>query len=79
MSALDNVALAPIKVREAPRATSRPALLARVHLPDEADVYPDELSGGQQQRVAIARAPVGEFFSSAVPDRVERFLRRMQG
>jgi polar amino acid transport system ATP-binding protein len=150
LSALDNVALAPIKVRKTPRAEAYDqarALLARVHLPDKADAYPDELSGGQQQRVAIARAlamepalmlydeptsaldpetvgevlavmqelaetgmtsvvvthemgfarraadavifmdqgriahqaPVTEFFSSAVPDRVERFLRRMQG
>jgi ABC-type polar amino acid transport system ATPase subunit len=30
--------------------------LARVHLADKADVYPDLLSGGQKQRVAIARA-----------------------
>jgi polar amino acid transport system ATP-binding protein len=150
LSALDNVALAPIKVRKTPRTQAYAqahALLARVHLPDKADAYPDELSGGQQQRVAIARAlamepalmlydeptsaldpetvgevlavmqeladggmtsivvthemgfarraadvvifmdqgriahqaPVREFFSSAVPDRVERFLRRMQG
>ena len=150
LSALDNVALAPIRVRGVARAAAYDqarALLARVHLPDKADAYPDELSGGQQQRVAIARAlamepalmlydeptsaldpetvgevlavmqelaeggmtsivvthemgfarraadavifmdggriahqaPVGEFFSDAVPDRVERFLRRMQG
>jgi polar amino acid transport system ATP-binding protein len=150
LSALDNVALAPIRVRGVPRAAAYEqarSLLARVHLPDKADAYPDELSGGQQQRVAIARAlamepalmlydeptsaldpetvgevlavmqeladggmtsivvthelgfarraadavifmdqgriahqdSVGAFFSGAVPDRVERFLRRMQG
>ena len=149
LSALDNVALAPIKVHNTPRAQAYEqarALLARVHLPDKADAFPDELSGGQQQRVAIARAlamepdlllfdeptsaldpeTVGEvlavmqeladggmtsivvthemgfarraadavifmdqgriahqaavtdFFSSAVPERVERFLRRME-
>ncbi len=59
MTALDNVAFGPIKVRgaakEAARARAR-ELLARVGLSDKADVYPAQLSGGQQQRVAIARA-----------------------
>jgi polar amino acid transport system ATP-binding protein len=59
LSALDNIALAPIRVRglskEAARARAH-ELLERVHLPDKADAWPDELSGGQQQRVAIARA-----------------------
>lgn len=59
MTALKNVALAPIKVRGLPeneaydRATD---LLKKVGLADKADVYPNSLSGGQQQRVAIARA-----------------------
>jgi polar amino acid transport system ATP-binding protein len=149
LSALDNIALAPIRVRRTPKAQAREqarALLDRVHLPDKADAYPDELSGGQQQRVAIARAlamhpllmlfdeptsaldpetvgevlnvmqelaetgmtsivvthelgfarraanevifmdegqiahraPVEDFFSNAVPERVERFLNRMR-
>jgi polar amino acid transport system ATP-binding protein len=59
LSALENIALAPIRVRGLPPAEARAqaqALLDRVHLPDKADAYPDELSGGQQQRVAIARA-----------------------
>jgi len=59
LSALDNIALAPTKVRGEPIARARErahALLAKVHLPDKADAFPDELSGGQQQRVAIARA-----------------------
>lgn len=59
LSALDNVALAPIRVKgEAPEAARTRArrLLAKVHLPEKADAFPDELSGGQQQRVAIARA-----------------------
>jgi polar amino acid transport system ATP-binding protein len=149
LSALDNIALAPIRVRRTPPAQAREqahALLDRVHLPDKADAFPDELSGGQQQRVAIARAlamepdlmlfdeptsaldpetvgevlgvmqelaeagmtsivvthelgfarraanevifmdagriahraPVDDFFSDAIPDRVERFLSRMR-
>ena len=59
LSALENVALAPMKVnRESPADARERArhLLAKVHLPDKAHAYPDELSGGQQQRVAIARA-----------------------
>ncbi len=59
MTVLQNITLAPIKVRgltpaEAER-TAR-ALLERVRIPDKASVYPANLSGGQQQRVAIARA-----------------------
>jgi polar amino acid transport system ATP-binding protein len=59
LTALDNIILAPVRVRHQPRQEARALaldLLARVHLPDKADAYPDELSGGQQQRVAIARA-----------------------
>jgi ABC-type polar amino acid transport system ATPase subunit len=55
----ENVALAPRRVR----GVSRPdadalakRYLARVHVQDQIDKYPDQLSGGQQQRVAIARA-----------------------
>ena len=59
MTVLDNIMLAPIKVKGVGRAeaekTAR-ALLARVRIPDRADYYPANLSGGQQQRVAIARA-----------------------
>lgn len=59
MTALKNVALAPIKVRGLPEneAYDRARdLLKKVGLVDKADVYPNSLSGGQQQRVAIARA-----------------------
>jgi len=59
LSALDNIALAPIRVKGENPARARErarALLAKVHLPDRADHFPDQLSGGQQQRVAIARA-----------------------
>jgi ABC-type polar amino acid transport system ATPase subunit len=59
MTALENIMLAPMKVRGAARAgaerTAR-ALLERVGIPDKAAHYPANLSGGQQQRVAIARA-----------------------
>jgi polar amino acid transport system ATP-binding protein len=59
LSAEDNIALARIKVLKDQPAQARELarhLLRKVHLPDKADMYPDELSGGQQQRVAIARA-----------------------
>ncbi|PRR75524.1 Glutamine transport ATP-binding protein GlnQ [Moorella humiferrea] len=59
MTVLENITLAPIKVRRLPVAQAEKQareLLARVGLSDKADVYPEQLSGGQQQRVAIARA-----------------------
>jgi glutamate transport system ATP-binding protein len=59
MSALDNVALGPIKTLQLSKADARDramALLERVGIADKAQGYPAELSGGQQQRVAIARA-----------------------
>ena len=59
LTAIQNVALAPIRVRRAAKeqvlAESR-TLLARVGIEDKCDAYPRRLSGGQQQRVAIARA-----------------------
>lgn len=57
LTAAENVALAPIRVRATPKtAAMRDAreLLGRVDLDDKCDVYPRQLSGGQQQRVAIA-------------------------
>ncbi len=56
---LENVTLAPIKVRGTPRADAEAdakRLLDRVGIGDQASKYPVQLSGGQQQRVAIARA-----------------------
>lgn len=59
MTALQNVAFGPRRVRCASRAEAleqAQALLAKVGLADRGHHYPSELSGGQQQRVAIARA-----------------------
>jgi polar amino acid transport system ATP-binding protein len=59
MTALDNVTLAPIRVKGVPRSDARnrgQQLLQRVGLGDKLGTYPVALSGGQQQRVAIARA-----------------------
>ncbi|MXP49211.1 glutamine ABC transporter ATP-binding protein GlnQ [Pantoea sp. Eser] len=54
MSALDNVAFGPIRVRGASKEAARQ--LGKVGLAERAHHFPSELSGGQQQRVAIARA-----------------------
>jgi polar amino acid transport system ATP-binding protein len=59
LSVRDNVALQPTKVAKLPRREAlalADAMLAKVHLSEKADEYPERLSGGQQQRVAIARA-----------------------
>lgn len=59
MTVLQNIMLAPIKVRHVAKQEAEDTarkLLARVGLADRADAYPSQLSGGQQQRVAIARA-----------------------
>jgi glutamate transport system ATP-binding protein len=56
---LDNVTLAPIKVRKVGKEKAREeglALLDRVGIANQADKYPAQLSGGQQQRAAIARS-----------------------
>ena len=59
MTVLQNIMLAPVKVRHEPKEEAEKAarqLLERVGLADKAENYPTQLSGGQQQRVAIARA-----------------------
>ncbi len=56
---LDNVTLAPMKVRGKGKDEARTKgleLLERVGVANQADKYPAQLSGGQQQRVAIARS-----------------------
>ncbi|MDP2711090.1 MAG: amino acid ABC transporter ATP-binding protein [Solirubrobacteraceae bacterium] len=59
MTVLENVMLAPVKVkgveRDAAKVRAR-ELLETVGIPEKADAAPADLSGGQQQRVAIARA-----------------------
>ena len=59
MTALQNITLAPIKVRRQSRDEAERIardLLVKVGIPEKATNYPAQLSGGQQQRVAIARA-----------------------
>lgn len=59
MSVLENLMLAPMKVRGISKADAEKTAklyLEKVGLANKAGAYPDQLSGGQQQRVAIARA-----------------------
>ncbi len=59
MTVVENVKLAPIKVKKMSNDDAQKLalkLLAQVGLAEKADDYPASLSGGQQQRVAIARA-----------------------
>ena len=56
---LENVTLAPMKVRKRSKEEARTKameLLERVGIANQKDKYPAQLSGGQQQRVAIARS-----------------------
>ncbi|GAB3452785.1 amino acid ABC transporter ATP-binding protein [Massilia terrae] len=59
MTALQNIALAPIEVLKVPRRQAEDEareLLASVGLAGRVDAYPAQLSGGQRQRVGICRA-----------------------
>ena len=58
MTVLENLTLAPMKVRGISKAAAEDTArktLQRVGLSDKINMYPDSLSGGQKQRVAIAR------------------------
>ena len=59
MTIMDNMILAPMKVKHMPKDQAEKkalALLDRVGLKDRAGAYPIQLSGGQKQRIAIVRA-----------------------
>jgi polar amino acid transport system ATP-binding protein len=59
LTALENVNLAPIRVRKKNQKEANNLsmeLLKKVGIAEKANNYPAQLSGGQQQRVAIARA-----------------------
>ena len=59
LTILENVMLAPVKVRGLAKSAARELaekLLGRVGISEQANKHPAQLSGGQQQRVAIARA-----------------------
>jgi glutamine transport system ATP-binding protein len=59
MTVLENLVLAPMKVRHMHRDEAEKIAkeyLTKVGLIEKSDAYPEQLSGGQQQRVAIARA-----------------------
>ena len=58
-SVLQNLTMAPIKLKKVPQQKARETalyLLEKVGIKEKATAYPSQLSGGQQQRVAIARA-----------------------
>jgi polar amino acid transport system ATP-binding protein len=89
-TALENVTLAPVRVRGLSKTDARQRGMERleeVGLGDQADSYPSELSGGQQQRVAIARALAmdpgimlfDEVTSALDPELVGEVLEVMRG
>ena len=90
MTVLQNVMLAPQKVRSLSREQSEATaydLLRRIGLEAKAHEYPDRLSGGQQQRVAIVRALamepdlmlLDEITSALDPQLVSEVLQLVRG
>jgi len=90
LSVLENITLAPIKVRRVARQQAEAhamELLERVGLTQKRDAHPGQLSGGQQQRVAIARALAmkpkimlfDEPTSALDPEMIGEVLSVMQG
>ena len=89
LSILDNITLAPIKVKKmSPSLAEQRAveLLEQMGIAEQARKFPAQLSGGQQQRVAIARAlaldPEVMLFdeptSALDPERVKEVLDAMR-
>ncbi|WP_435194821.1 amino acid ABC transporter ATP-binding protein [Natronomonas sp. EA1] len=89
-TALENVTLAPTKVKGLEKEEVRPLaekLLDEVGLSAQKASYPNQLSGGQQQRVAIARALAmeprvmlfDEVTSALDPELVGEVLEVMRG
>ena len=90
LTVLDNVALAPKRVRRMPPQEADALamqLLERVRIPEQARKYPGQLSGGQQQRVAIARSLAmrpkimlfDEPTSALDPEMINEVLEVMEG
>ncbi|MGH0053757.1 MAG: amino acid ABC transporter ATP-binding protein [Sphaerochaetaceae bacterium] len=89
MTVLDNLCLAPQKLRKESRSSAEARAmehLKQVGLEEKAHAYPPQLSGGQQQRVAIARTlcmnpPVllfDEPTSALDPEMISEVLEIMQ-
>ena len=89
LSILENITLAPIRVRNLSREEAETLaiqLLDQMGIKDQLKKYPNQLSGGQQQRVAIARALAmkpnvmlfDEPTSALDPERVKEVLDEMR-
>ncbi len=89
LSILENVTLAPIKVKKVSKKVANEnaySILKKMGISDQIDKYPNQLSGGQQQRVAIARALLmkpevmlfDEPTSALDPERVKEVLDAMK-
>jgi ABC-type polar amino acid transport system ATPase subunit len=90
LSVIDNLMLAPIRVRGiGPQEAEQLALqyLDRVGIAEQAHKFPAQLSGGQQQRVAIARSLCmrprimlfDEPTSALDPEMIQEVLEVMEG